>query len=149
MRGIQKGSIWIVSAGLTQVGLQALYLPSLRLKKEPRISDRDINGLTDGGSYTSGRILEGHPTTCSRSQAGHSSNSHCKWWGWGVWVVEGIDIRLVGLISYQGKPVKGHVMTFTAPLINYYCRISFGLTIRIITIGGRGKYMCIYIRPYV
>ena len=32
---------------------QALYCPALRLKKEPRVSDRHIGALLDGRSYTS------------------------------------------------------------------------------------------------
>ena len=39
--------------GCTPQAYKACACPSLRPKKEPGVSDRDINGLTDGGAYMS------------------------------------------------------------------------------------------------
>ena len=49
--------------------------PDLRMKKEPGDSDRDINGLLDGGpSCLKQKVPEQHPTVDSRRQTGHGSN---------------------------------------------------------------------------
>ena len=79
-------------------------MPSLRLKKEPRISDRDINGLTDGGSYTSEarswRVIPPHTADHRQDTAAiFTVNGGVG----GGRVIEGIDLRLAGLISYQGN----------------------------------------------
>ena len=37
--------------GCTLQAYKACACPASRLKKEPRVSDRDINGLMDGGAY--------------------------------------------------------------------------------------------------
>lgn len=79
-------------------------MPSLRLKKEPRISDRDINGLTDRGSYTSEvrswRGIPPHAADCRQDTAAIFTVDGGVGGGR---VIEGIDIRLAGLISYQGN----------------------------------------------
>lgn len=43
--------IAIAVVGLCPAGLQDLYLPTFRLKKEPGVGDRDVNGLMDGGVH--------------------------------------------------------------------------------------------------
>ena len=94
-------------------------------------------------------ILEGHPTICSRSQSGHSSNLHCRWWGWECEGYRENWHQVDWTHQLTGKPLKVMSMTLNAPLINYYCRISFGLTIRTITSWGQKQIHSIYIRPYV
>ena len=39
--------------GCTPQAYKAYACPASKLKKEPGVSNRDINGLTDGGAYTS------------------------------------------------------------------------------------------------
>ena len=39
--------------GCTQQAYKAYICPALRLKKEPGVSNRDISGLMNGGSYMS------------------------------------------------------------------------------------------------
>ena len=51
--------------------------PASRSKKEPRVIDKDISGLTDGGSYTS------------------DAKSWSHWGGGGGSSYRGIDVRLV------------------------------------------------------
>ena len=49
----QKGEKNPLSVGLYPIGLQGLYCPASRWKKEPIISNRDISGLMDGGTFMS------------------------------------------------------------------------------------------------
>ena len=46
--------------------------PALRLKKEPRDSDRDINGFLDRGSYTKGPGVTPH---CAWQKASRYENN--------------------------------------------------------------------------
>lgn len=57
------GDYW--AAPHRPVSLVVASCPALRLKKESGDSDRDINGLLDGGDLTQ-RFLETPPIVCSR-----------------------------------------------------------------------------------
>ena len=75
-------------------------MPSLRLKKEPRISDRDISGLTDGGSYTSeARSWRGIPPYAADHSQDTAAVFTVDGGVGGVKVIERTDIRLTGLTS--------------------------------------------------
>ena len=77
--------------------------PVLRLKKEPKHSDRDINGLLDRGSCTSERkALEQHPPWTA------DSGQDIVFATWGrrrLPFIGGIDIKLVNQLP--GKPAAG------------------------------------------
>ena len=47
---------------------------ALRLKKGPGVSDRDISGFVDGGSYMSQTRSWSHPTMCGSWWAGHGGH---------------------------------------------------------------------------
>ena len=80
--------------------LQTLYLPILWLKKEPRVSDRDISSFMNGETHMPGA------RSCSR-QAGHGNRLLLKGGGGGrVLFIRGIDIWLGHWLP--GKPAKGH-----------------------------------------
>ena len=56
--------------GCTPKACKAYTCPDSRPKKEPRVSNRAINGLMDESSlYVQSKVLEQLPTTCSRRQA--------------------------------------------------------------------------------
>ena len=69
------------TGGLYPAGLQGLCCPASRLKKEPGVSNRDINGLMDGVSYAyDARSWRDIPLQAP--QAGYGDRLHS--WG-GVW----------------------------------------------------------------
>ena len=67
--------VWWCWAAPHSLAILATAQLVLRPKKEPRVSDRDINNLLDReSSKSAANILELHPIMCGRLQAGHSSN---------------------------------------------------------------------------
>ena len=58
--------------GCTPQACKPCSCPALRLKKEPRDSNRDISGLMDRGSYTS--ETKGSWSNIPPQQGGHGSN---------------------------------------------------------------------------
>ena len=64
--------------GCTPQVYKAYTYPVLRPRKEPRVSNRDISGLMDGGAYMSeAKVLERHPTVCSGQGGGMVGRT---WW---------------------------------------------------------------------
>lgn len=90
---------------LHPTALQVLWLPSLETEKEPRDSDRDINGLTDGRSY----IPQAGPGeyTCNRLWARHGSSLRYLEGKEGYCLYR--ELTSGWLISYQGNQQLRHV----------------------------------------
>lgn len=118
----QQSGLEKLGIGLHPAGLQALYLPSLKTEAST-VSDRDISGLTDGGSYT----FEARSWSDTPRRAADSS-----WQDGGTWQEsslprEGADLPVIGeltsggLISYQGNQQRGTPLT--APLISYQVKM--------------------------
>lgn len=64
--------------GCTPQACKAYTCPDSRPKKQPRVSDRAINGLMDErGLYVQSKVLEQLPTTCSRRQAARAGRLSC------------------------------------------------------------------------
>ena len=81
--------------------------PAPRPKKEPGVSSRDTNGVTDGGAYTSEA-----KSMCSGLQARQVANfilrerPGCPSQG---------ELTSGGLLSYQGNQQKGRALTAPVP----------------------------------
>ena len=64
--------------GCTPESCKPCARPGSRRKKGPRVSHRDINGLTDGGSlHFWSKVLERHPIVDGRRRAAQGSSSLC------------------------------------------------------------------------
>ena len=104
--------------------------PASKLKKEPWGSDRDVNCLMDGGSYTSeARSWSDTPHGCGRQWAGHGSSLGSQ--GKRAITTYRRELTSGWLIHYQGNQQRG--MPLTVPLINYHSGDSFDFKMRTVT----------------
>ena len=85
------------------------FCPASRLKKVPRVSDRDLSGLMDGGSYRSEARAWSDTPLC----VVHSGQDVAAAFAMGaaegrevVNIIEGIGISLAHQLP--GKPAQGH-----------------------------------------
>ena len=120
--------------GCTPQAFKPSTCPVSRLKKEPRVSDRDINALKDGDLPCLRQGLEWHPTIWGRRQAGHGS-SLCSQ-GRERLQLQG-KLKSGWLISCQGNQQRGAPLT--ASLINYHSGDSSHLKSRPNTSWGQGQ----------
>ena len=91
---------------------KACTCPAAIAKKEPGVSNRDINGLMDMGSlHVWSKVLEGHPMCGANSRqdmaAVFALGEGKEGSGGGGWpIIGGIDVRLVHQLP--GKLAEGH-----------------------------------------
>ena len=95
--------------GLYPAGLQGLCLPVSRPKKEPRVSGRDIDGLLDGGAYTSVARSWRDTPPCT-AHGGQDMMEVFAPRGEERLPVIG-ELMSGGLISYQGNQQRGTPLT--------------------------------------
>ena len=120
----QMRNVDVLPVGLHHTGLQGLYLPSFKTK-EPRVSDRGINGLTDAGVYTSEARSCSDAQLCVVDSRQDMEAVLAPRGKWRLPVIGGINIRLAHQLP--GKLAEGHAPQ--SPLI------------RTVTSWGRGKYV--------
>ena len=83
-----------LTVGLDPAGLQALQLPSLEteIEEEPGDSDRDINGLIDGGILP--KVSWSNTPPCAADSEQEIAAVFTTWGRRRLPFIEGIDIRL-------------------------------------------------------
>ena len=103
-------------SGCTPQAYKACTCPVSRLKKEPRVNNRDINGLMDGGAYTSEANPGVTPYRASYGGTGQdrTGQQFSLLWGKGrLPVMGGIDLRWAHWLP--GNQQRGTPLTI--PLI--------------------------------
>ena len=91
----------------TPQAYKACACPASRLKKEPGVSNRDINGLMDGGADLSeARSWSDTPACVVDSGQDMAAVFPPGFGGGGRWPVIG-EMTSGGLISYPGKEQRG------------------------------------------
>ena len=115
--------------------------PALWPKREPRVNDRDISGITGGGAYIYiyiwSQVLEQPPTPAPQQRVGRTWQQSSLLVGQGRLPVKGE----LSLVHYCQRNQKRDVL-LTAPLTNYQSGDSSDL--KICTAGARGRYTGIY-----
>ena len=99
--------------GCTRQAYKACVCPASRLKKEPGVSNRDINGLMDGGADLS-EARSWSDTPACVADGGQDKAASYSPPRKGRLPVRG-ELTSGGLISYQGNQQRGTPLT--APLI--------------------------------
>ena len=98
--------------GCTPQAYKACTSPASRPKKEPGVSDRDINGLTDGGAYLSGARSWSDTPPCAANSEQDGSGLRSRV-GREIASYRGTASRCAHWLP--GKPAEGTPLT--APLI--------------------------------
>lgn len=77
---------------------------SLRWKKEPEVSARDISGFMDGESWVSAQLVLEDTTVCSRVQPGQNMAAGFVSFSWegGGYLLQG-ELMSGGPMGYQGN----------------------------------------------
>ena len=139
--------LWQYHAVLISIALQLLDCTpqackdytclASRPKKEPRVSDRDIDGLMDRGTlYVWSEVLEWHCTLCGRWWAGHDG-SLLSWEKEEVTSYRGNWVRLAH--GLPGKLAEGHAPHYLFDKLSWW-RCS-DLKVRTVTSWGGSKYV--------
>lgn len=79
--------------------------PALRPNKEPRVSNRDVSGLRDGGTFVSEARSLSDTLLCAADDKQDTAIISATWGRRRLPYIEGIDIRWAHLLP--GKPAGG------------------------------------------
>ena len=134
--GLRETNYYVV--GLYPAGLQALYLPILQTEERPRVSDRNVEGLTDcGGAYMSEARSWSDTPACVADSGQVMAAAFAPRGRGRVPVIGRIDVRWAHRLP--GKPAEEHTPHCCFDKLAWW-RCS-DLKIRTITSWFLGQYV--------